>query len=117
MERRARRLREARLVLEAADPRRRLGERSRRAEAALRQLQACGARGLQRRHERLQALARAMHSLSPLGTLARGYAILRDEASGRLVRSVDDASPGRRLRARVVDGEFQVQVTGKVEPG
>jgi exodeoxyribonuclease VII large subunit len=112
LERRLRRLREARLVLDAADPRRRLAERSRRAEAALRQQHACGARGLQGRQDRLQALARAMHSLSPLGTLARGYAILRDEARGGLVRSVHDAMPGRRLLARVADGEFPVQVAG-----
>jgi exodeoxyribonuclease VII large subunit len=112
MERRLRRVREARLALDAADPRRRLAEQSRRAEAALRQLHACGERGLQRRQARLQALARAMHSLSPLGTLARGYAILRDESRGTLIRSVDDATPGQRLRARVADGEFPVQVAG-----
>jgi exodeoxyribonuclease VII large subunit len=112
MEQRLRRLREARLSLDAADPRRRLAEQARRAESALRQLHACGARGLQHRQDRLLALARALHSLSPIGTLARGYAILRDEAQGTLVRSVQGAAPGRRLRARVADGEFQVQVTG-----
>jgi exodeoxyribonuclease VII large subunit len=113
MEQRRRRVREARLSLDTANPKRRLAERARRVEAAVRQLHACGARGLQRRQDRLQALARALHSLSPLGTLARGYAILRDEAQGTLVRSVHEATTGRRLRARVADGEFHVQVTDR----
>ena len=115
MERRHRRLREARQALESRHPRHRLAEQARRADWLLRQLQACGDRGLQRRADRLDGLARALHSVSPLGTLSRGYAILRKADDGAVVRSIAQVSGGQPLRARVADGEFEVRVTGNDE--
>lgn len=109
-ERRHRRLREARHALESRHPRHRLAEQARRAEWLQRQLQAGVARGLQQRAERLRGLARALHSLSPLGTLARGFAILRESSGGAIVRSVAQVSPGQPLRAQVADGGFDVRV-------
>ena len=53
--------------------------------------------------ERLARQAAAMHALSPLQTLGRGYAMPLDE-QGRLLRTRVDFSPGRRFQLRVVDG-------------
>lgn len=56
-------------------------------------------------HTRARVLA-----LSPAATLRRGYAVLQRE-SGVVVRSPDEVSEAERLRARVADGDFTVQVT------
>jgi len=58
---------------------------------------------------RLRGLARTLHTVSPLATVARGYAILQ-HADGRVVRSVLDAAPGDRLDARLADGSLGVRV-------
>jgi exodeoxyribonuclease VII large subunit len=63
--------------------------------------------------QRTRELARALHAVSPLATLQRGYAILVDPASGRIIRSTTQAGAGLRLRARVADGEFDVRVESK----
>ena len=117
MEHRHRRLREARQGLETLHPRHRLAEQARRADWLVRQLQACGERTVQRRADRLDGLARALHSLSPLGTLARGYAILRRHDDGAVVRSTAQVSSGDRLRARLSDGEFEVRVQDSGKTG
>ena len=50
-----------------------------------------------------------MHALSPLNTLARGFAVpLSPE--GRLLRRAADFSPGSRFDLRVVDGTVAARV-------
>jgi exodeoxyribonuclease VII large subunit len=65
-------------------------------------------------HERLnlQQTARAMHAVSPLATLERGYAILFD-AEGKVLRSVQGVEVDTPLRARLVDGELALRVSKK----
>jgi exodeoxyribonuclease VII large subunit len=70
-------------------------------------------RSMQQRDERaqarLQGAARALHAVSPLATLERGYAIVFD-GSGQVLRSTQGVATGAMLRARLVDGELAVQV-------
>jgi exodeoxyribonuclease VII large subunit len=66
--------------------------------------------GLALRRERLAGLATHLGSLSPLATLARGYAIVRQDETGVLVNSVTRVSPGDHLSVRVVDGAFGATV-------
>lgn len=60
--------------------------------------------------ERVDHLWARLATLGPAATLARGYAVVQTvPASGsaepmRVLRSVDDAPPGTRLRVRVSDG-------------
>ena len=54
-----------------------------------------------------------MEALSPLSTLARGYAVPLD-GDGALLRTQSDFVPGRPFRLRVVDGNVSCQVT---DPG
>jgi len=63
------------------------------------------------RRERLGGLVGRLAGVSPLGTLERGYAIVRHRETGAVVRSVEQASPGDPLGIRVVDGEFEVEVS------
>ena len=63
---------------------------------------------------RLAAAAAAMEALSPVSTLARGYAVPLD-ADGRLLRTTRDFNPDRRFRLRVVDGSVPCTVAGAPE--
>jgi exodeoxyribonuclease VII large subunit len=65
---------------------------------------------LAQRRLRLAGLGRALNAVSPLATLERGYAILLDPASGRVIRSTADAAPGQRVDARLVDGTLPLRV-------
>ena len=56
----------------------------------------------------LATCARGLHAVSPLATLGRGYAILRDEAGGHVVGSVTQARDDGRLRALLRDGELEL---------
>jgi exodeoxyribonuclease VII large subunit len=73
-------------------------------------LRAWISRRLEARARHLSELARALNAISPLATLQRGYAILIDLDSGRVVRSPEQTSAGARLSARVAEGEFIVRV-------
>ena len=57
----------------------------------------------------LAALAHLLDSVSPLSTLARGYAIVSD-AEGHVLRAATDTSPGARLHARLASGSLDCTV-------
>jgi exodeoxyribonuclease VII large subunit len=50
-----------------------------------------------------------LKAVSPLGTLARGYAIVRHQ-DGRVIQKVEQASAGEVLNVLVSDGDFNVKV-------
>jgi exodeoxyribonuclease VII large subunit len=68
---------------------------------------------LERRRERLGALAGRLHALSPLAILERGYSVARAEA-GTLLRRVGDFPAGRDFVLRVVDGSVVCTSEGPV---
>ncbi|MFL6622429.1 MAG: exodeoxyribonuclease VII large subunit [Sulfurifustis sp.] len=57
--------------------------------------------------ERAAHLARALHALSPLATLDRGYAIVRAEADGAILRDVTRVAPGDTVEARLARGRIK----------
>ncbi|MBL8298803.1 MAG: exodeoxyribonuclease VII large subunit [Rhodanobacteraceae bacterium] len=59
---------------------------------------------------RLGALARALHAVSPLAVLGRGYALLQDAQDGHVIRKPADTQRGALLRARIAEGELQLRV-------
>ncbi len=63
----------------------------------------------QRDEVRLRHLGRALHAVSPLATLERGYAILFD-ATGHVLRSAQHVAVDTPLRARLADGELILRV-------
>jgi exodeoxyribonuclease VII large subunit len=67
---------------------------------------------LERHRTSLRHVAHALHTVSPLATLERGYAILFDEA-GRIVRSSSDVTDDDILKARLASGELRLRVLGK----
>lgn len=82
--------------------------RLRRAGSAL--TGAVGA-GIGRKRARMAEAAAAMTALSPMSTLARGYAVPLD-GKGRLLRAAGDFSPALDFNLRVVDGSVPCTVTG-----
>lgn len=108
-QRRRAQLRHAAAVLHAARPQRRLSLLRDRLQSLAPRPQAATVRALQQRTLQLQGLARSLEAVSPLATVARGYAILQHD-DGRIVRSVNDAQAGEGLDARLQDGVLRVRV-------
>jgi exodeoxyribonuclease VII large subunit len=62
------------------------------------------------RGERLHGVALQLHSLSPLLTIARGYAVVRKEQDQAIVSSPTQVQPGDHLTIQVQDGHIPVEV-------
>jgi len=93
-------------IVRLSNSRQRVDELSLRAGAELRH-------ALRLRHERLNGLAQAIYSVSPLNVLARGYALVTAVESGKIVKAAAQVSAGQRVRVRVSEGEFEAErVTG-----
>lgn len=60
--------------------------------------------------ERLRGTASRLHSLSPLLTIARGYAVVRRESDQAIVTSVLQVQSGDYLTIQVQDGHIPVEV-------
>jgi exodeoxyribonuclease VII large subunit len=94
------------LALQRASPTGLLNRRRQAVDEAVRSLQTALRHNLALRHADLRGLAGRLAPLSPLGTLARGFAIVQERPSGAIVRSVRQAPPGRSLDIRVADGHI-----------
>jgi exodeoxyribonuclease VII large subunit len=64
---------------------------------------------LQVHRQRLAEAARVLHTVSPLNTLERGYAIATD-ANGKILRSSAEVKTGATLHARLAQGELVCRV-------
>ncbi|RZA36070.1 MAG: exodeoxyribonuclease VII large subunit [Lysobacteraceae bacterium] len=109
LQRRQASLRHAAAVLRATQPQRRLSLLKDRLHALGPRQQAAIARELQRDAVKLRGLARSLEAISPLATVARGYAIVTD-AQGNLVRSVKQVRQGDAVSARLGDGALTLRV-------
>ncbi len=61
--------------------------------------------------QRLQVLMQALHVISPLATLERGYSILSTSAEQHIIRSVQEVHTSQQLQARLTDGLLTLQVS------
>ena len=64
------------------------------------------------RREQLAGLAHALDALSPLGTLARGYAILRRQPGGEVIRDLEQVEVGDLVEARLMQGTLTARIEG-----
>jgi len=62
------------------------------------------------RSERLRGVAMRLHSLSPLLTIARGYAVVRRDGDQTVVSSRQQVQPGDELTIQVTDGHIYATV-------
>ena len=96
--------------LQRASPQNMLDRRRQQLDETTARLQEYVQHILSLRSERLQGMALRLHSLSPLLTIARGYAIVRRDTDGTIITSIEQAQPGDTLTIQVTDGHIPVQV-------
>ncbi len=65
---------------------------------------------VEKRRAGLQTLTRALDAVSPLATLARGYAIVRRAPELSLLRNARDAAPGDTVHTRLARGSLICKV-------
>lgn len=110
LERRLARLARGHMRLATHHPRQKLASANDRAKALATRLNATMTHRIERDQAHLGQLARALHAVSPLATLARGYAVLIDSESGAVIHSVVQTKPDSRLRGIVADGELRLRI-------
>ncbi|MBY4678520.1 exodeoxyribonuclease VII large subunit [Marinobacterium arenosum] len=91
-------------------PQRQIQLKRQQVEQLSHQLQQQLQQQLQARQLRLRATAGQLHTVSPLATLERGYAIVQTGA-GRVVRDASEASVGMQLESRLHRGRLRSTVT------
>ena len=110
LERAGSRLHATRLQLSRFSPLGHVRELSnRRAELHLRLRGAVEAR-VRAVHRRVELAMRALHAVSPLATLERGYAIVMRAADGAVLRSAAQVKPGDEIEARLAKGRITARV-------
>jgi exodeoxyribonuclease VII large subunit len=90
-----------------ASPRSQVARERQRLDEAESRLKERVQRGLERRRQRVQSAAQQLHALSPLQTIARGYAVLRHEGTGQLITSVRQVEASDALDIQVRDGHIR----------
>ncbi len=109
--RRTRRHDTLRRALDQFDPRHRLGAVRTRLFGQDARLAAAMARRRHAAESRLRASAARLDSLSPLGVLARGYAVCWADDRTRIVRDASTVASGDRVQITLERGELQCRVT------
>lgn len=100
-----------------ADPLRALTERGEQLQRALAAIRRDVTRLVAAQTERVGHLSARLATLGPAATLARGYAVVQtvgDDGS-QILRSVEDAAAGTRLRIRVADGAIAARSEGRAD--
>jgi exodeoxyribonuclease VII large subunit len=96
-------------ALKHLSPENLLAQMRQRVDDLVMRIEASTRHNLTVQRERLAGLSGRLAAVSPLGTLERGYAIVRQRETADVVRSVEQVQPGDSLSVRVADGEFEAQ--------
>ena len=84
--------------------------RSKSVENADARLESTAGRRQDRARARVNQLAARLDSLSPLGVLARGYAVCWNGDRTAILRSASAVAPGDRVRVTLHEGEIECEV-------
>lgn len=87
-------------------PRQRLQQALQQCEHLLKRLRLSITQRLQQAKNNFTQLSVQLHTVSPLATLERGYAIVKLEDSQEIVRSIEQIKNGEKIRTILKDGEF-----------
>ena len=96
--------------LERETPRYRLERLQQQLDDTLDVLQTSMRHSLTLHGERLKGTALRLHALSPLLTIARGFAVVRQTETRRVISSVQQVQPGDTLDLQVADGHIFARV-------
>ncbi len=110
-------LEQAQHDLQRASPLSMINNRRQQLDEATERLQTHMQHSISLRNERLRGMALQLHSLSPLLTIARGYAVVRREVDQSIVSSVQQVESGDQLTIQVQDGRIPVEVVKVTKNG
>src|SRR6185436_15981429 len=96
---------------ESRDVRRRLAAVRGRLTAADGRLKAAAVRNRDRADARFRILVGRLDNLSPLGVLARGYAVCWNADRTAIIRTASQVARGDRLRVTLHEGELHCDVS------
>ena len=96
--------------LDAQHPGRQLQERSQRLDELDQRLRYAMQQRLRHLQEQIGTLSHRLHTVSPLATLQRGYAIVSDLNTGTILREASTAKPGQDVRIKLGQGELSAEV-------
>jgi len=98
-------------ALKHLSPQAQLAQARQRVDDLLARAEATTRHSLTLDRERVAGLSRRLASVSPLGTLERGYTIVRRRETGEVVQAVGHVATGDALDVRVADGAFEAEVS------
>lgn len=65
---------------------------------------------LQMHQQKLSGLSRTLHAVSPLASLARGYAVIKHVKTKQIIRKISDVNIGDQVVAEIANGKLVCQV-------
>jgi exodeoxyribonuclease VII large subunit len=65
---------------------------------------------LENLNQRLANYSQTLHTVSPLATLNRGYALVIKQPSGQIIQSIEQLNPGDMVETRLAKGHFTSQI-------
>ncbi len=94
-------------ALQRNSPQARIENDRQRVDELSRRVVARAAQLIELKRGTLNGAARHLAALNPDATLARGYAIVREKQTGRIVKRIAQIKGGKEIAVRVSDGEFE----------
>jgi len=101
----------AQSALERVSPRQRIYNTLQRQDELFARLDRAMTAQLQNLELRLEKESAHLKALSPMAVLARGYAIISDPATGKVVKHIAQIEPTLPIRVQILDGTFYAEVT------
>ncbi|MGH8315787.1 MAG: exodeoxyribonuclease VII large subunit [Steroidobacterales bacterium] len=101
--------------LTQAHPGARLAQQAQRLDELTERMRLAMVHRLELMRGRLMLAMRALHAVSPLATIDRGYAVVTRVPGGELLRSRRSVKPADRLNIRVADGSLRAVVEGDAD--
>ena len=96
--------------LQRAHPGARLAQHAQRLDELEQRRQRAWERLLLHARSRLEGVMRALHAVSPLATLERGFAIVQGDGDARAVTDVAQLRVGQRIQARLAHGRLHAEI-------
>jgi exodeoxyribonuclease VII large subunit len=94
-------------------PRHRLRDNTQRLDELAQRLSLSMKAELQARQQKLLGLSRTLHAVSPLASLARGYAIVSDASTGTIIRNSKKVKLGQKIITKLASGQLSCVVLNK----
>ena len=91
-------------------PRQRLQDNAQRLDDLTQRLTVSMKTQLEMRQQKLSGLSRTLHAVSPLASLARGYAVIKNVKTKKIIRKISDVTIGDQVVAEIANGKLLCQV-------